>query len=151
MLILLLLTIIIFQTIIGMDNDPNPDVTISSCWESCPESPNKVCPKRCEYYLKAGKKICWKCFCKICIVKFGDIFQLNFEEGSSSNWQQNIGLDEGQSSSSSQIIPSLEEGQASSSQIIPLGNFLQSLKEQINSTILEQIQQLFSNGDILIE
>ncbi|KAF7637562.1 hypothetical protein Mgra_00003080 [Meloidogyne graminicola] len=152
MLILLLLTTTLFQTIIGMDNEPNADATYEACANSCPRARNKVCPQRCKYYLKAGKKICWNCFCKICNIKFNNSFiheiQHNVGEGSNSNWQQNVGTN-------------WEEGQASSSQNNPeyynnwdedvntISNQLEAinLREQNISIIHNQIQELKSNDE----
>ncbi|KAF7637558.1 hypothetical protein Mgra_00003076 [Meloidogyne graminicola] len=138
-----------------MDNEPNADATYEACANSCPRARNKVCPQRCKYYLKAGKKICWNCFCKICNIKFNNSFiheiQHNVGEGSNSNWQQNVGTN-------------WEEGQASSSQNNPeyynnwdedvntISNQLEAinLREQNKSIILRQIEQINSEGEDLL-
>ncbi|KAF7637564.1 hypothetical protein Mgra_00003082 [Meloidogyne graminicola] len=98
MLILFLFILIVFQLIIGIHSDQNPDATYEACGDSCPFSPFKICPNRCINFNGNKNSKCWEKFCKICNKKFNNNFlpdtQQTAGESSSSNWGQNENLDE---------------------------------------------------------
>uniref|UniRef100_A0A1I8BF63 RNase III domain-containing protein n=1 Tax=Meloidogyne hapla TaxID=6305 RepID=A0A1I8BF63_MELHA len=82
----------------------NPDINLTSCENSCWKynKAERLVPDRCKHLvLKAGRKQCWKRFCKICNETFKPIYT-NVGESSTSGSGQHVesNWEEGESSSS---------------------------------------------------